>query len=301
MGASVANTATPFRNPSFTTPRKPFEPDLFSEVSGAETSPGGNADLDDTPDPPKTVQTMTAFTGGNTSRPPLFGRYGAGFLGNSPGRAEQRRGKFGNAIVQKVRKRKRIDRDYALVRGRRDESDSESDSGQSQPQSRKGRQSKPEQQPGWFASIFNYIESHPNLPNVLSYYAQLAVNAFIAGLTIFGIYTFWMTVRADVDKASDNERSLVLAEIAKCATDYVVNKCGANSRLPALEMVCNNWQHCMDRDPDSIGRARVSAHTFAEIFNSFIEPISYKAMVQSCLPFPLHHQLIRTVRSLSSL
>lgn len=277
--AATANPATPFRNPSFTTPRKPFEPELFSEVSGAETSPGGNTDFNDTPDPPKPEQTMTAFKG-DTVRKPLFQKYGAGYLGSSPGRADRRGGKYGNAILQqKVRKRKRLERDYALVRGLRNDSDSESDSGESRPQSRKGRKSKQEQQPGYFASIFNYIESHPNLPNVLSYYAQLAVNGFIAALTIFGVWTFWMTVRADVDKASEGERGLVLAEIAKCARDYVDNRCGASSRLPALEIVCDNWEHCMHRDPNSIGRARVSAHTFAQIFNSFIEPISYKAMI----------------------
>jgi len=280
--AVSSTTAPQFRNPSFTTPRKPFDQELFSEVSGAESSPADNADAEDTPDPPKTGQTMTAFTSGATVRQPMFGRYGSSFLGSSPGRAEQRRGKYANAIINKVRKRKRIDRDYALVRGHREGSDSESDGDESRPRSR-GKQPKQESKDGWLASTFNYIESHPNLPNVLSIYAQMAINFFIAGLTVFGVYTFWVTVRADVDKASNDERALVLAEIARCATNYVDNRCGSNQRLPALQVPCEEWEHCMHRDPDSIGRARVSAHTFAQIFNSFIEPISYKAMV--CLLF----------------
>jgi hypothetical protein len=181
-----------------------------------------------------------------------------------------------------VRKRKRIDRDYGLVRSHREGSDSESDGDESRAQS-KGKHQKQESKPGWFASTFDYIESHPNLPNILSIYVQMGINFFIAGLTVFGVYTFWTTVRADVDKASDDERAIVLAEIAKCARDYVDNRCGSDKRLPALEAVCDNWEHCMNRDPNSIGRARVSAHTFAQIFNSFIEPISYKAMV--CLIF----------------
>jgi len=221
---------------------------------------------------------MTAITSGGTVRQPIFGRYGSSFLGSSPGRAEQRRGKYANAIINKVKKRKRIDRDYALVRSHREGSDSESDGDESRPRSRE-KQMKQERKEGWFASTFNYIESHPNLPNVLSIYAQMAINFFIAGLTVFGVYTFWMTVRADVDKASDDERALLLAEITKCATDYVDNRCGSDQRLPALQLPCQGWEHCMRRDPDSIGRARVSAHTFAQIFNSFIEPISYKAMV----------------------
>lgn len=88
-----------------------------------------------------------------------------------------------------------------------------------------------------------------------------------------------MTVRADVDKASENERALVSNEIVLCEKNFAVNGCGSDRRVPALKAVCENWEHCMTRDPDSIGRARVSAHTFAQIFNSFIEPISYKAMI----------------------
>lgn len=220
---------------------------------------------------------MTVSSG--TIRQPLFQRYGAGFLGSSPGRAEQRRGKYVNAIVNKIRKRKRIDRGYALVRGQRDTSETDSDEADSRPRSRKGKPAKEEPQPGYWVSVFNYIESHPNLPNVLSFYAQLGVNTFIAGLTIFGIYTFWMTVRADVDKASENERALILNEIVLCKKNFVDNGCGNDWRVPALKEVCENWENCMRRDPDSIGRARVSAHTFAQIFNSFIEPISYKAMI----------------------
>jgi hypothetical protein len=277
MSAS-SQPAPQFRNPSFTTPRKPFDHELFSETSGIDSSPGETADVDDTPDPPKQIA-MTAFNG-DTVRKPIFGKYGAGFLGTSPSNAERRRGKYGNAIVSKMRKRKRIDRDYALIRGQRSESDSDSEEdARPSREKRKEKALKVEKQPGWFAGILNYIESHPDLPSVLSYYAQLAVNTFIACLTIFGIYTFWTTVRADVDKASEHEMGIVLAEIAKCHRDYVDNRCGHDVRLPALEMVCDNWDLCMNRDPNAIGRARVSAHTFAQIFNSFIEPISYKAMV----------------------
>jgi hypothetical protein len=48
-----------------------------------------------------------------------------------------------------------------------------------------------------------------------------------------------------------------------------------------MEKACLAWEKCMNRDPTVVGRARVSAETFAEIINSFIEPISYKTMVLS--------------------
>lgn len=266
-----------FRNPSFTTPRKASEPEIFSETSGIESSPGEQGDLEETPDQSKSPQTAPLIVSSGTFRQPIFGKYGTGFLGSSPSRTDQRRGKYGKTIIQKMRKRKRIDRDFTTCQN----SDTESDDNM-KPRNRKSKNPKAQvdnTQSTYLASFFNYIESHPNLPNVLSFYAQLTVNLFIAGLMIFGIYTFWTTVRADVDKASEQERSIALAQIAKCAQDFVLNGCGSKARPPVMELPCNEFDLCMNRDPNSVGRARISAHTFAQIFNSFIEPISYKAMI----------------------
>lgn len=222
---------------------------------------------------------MAAFSISNSEKQPLFGRYGAGFLGNSPGRADQRRGKYGNAVVNKIRKRKRIDRDHALILGTRRGSSSDSEEDASRPRSQHLQGNEIKQ--SWFSALLNGIESRPNLPNILSYYAQLSVNFFIAGLTIYGVYVFWATVRADVDKASEEASANVLAEMAVCARQFSENGChNRNTLPPALVTVCDSWETCMSKDPASVGRAKISAHTFAQIFNSFIEPISYKAMVR---------------------
>ena len=69
-----------------------------------------------------------------------------------------------------------------------------------------------------------------------------------------------------------------MTEMAACAKEHTINGCDSASRPPALAIPCAEWARCMNRDPRRVGRARVSAHTFAHIFNSFIEPISYKAM-----------------------
>lgn len=71
----------------------------------------------------------------------------------------------------------------------------------------------------------------------------------------------------------------ILQEMAICSKEYLENRCAPNTRVPAMEKACSAWEKCMNRDPTVVGRARVSAETFAEIINSFIEPISYKTMV----------------------
>lgn len=230
---------------------------------------------------------MTAFSSQVSSRKPLFGKYGANFKGTSPGvRNDLRRMKLGGQPIAKKRKRQhrdgRDDETMGIIRHHRNgsASSSGSESQDSQPNSRStidGNQNSGK--PGWFSSFLSGIESRPNLPNILSYYAQLALNTFVVGLIMFGVYTFWTTIRSDVDKASQKATAEVLSEMANCAKQYAENRCEPSMRLPALETVCNNWEACMTMDPNSVGRARISAKTFAEILDSFIQPISYKAMV----------------------
>ncbi|KAH8816777.1 Di-sulfide bridge nucleocytoplasmic transport domain-containing protein [Xylogone sp. PMI_703] len=258
---SSSTTAPPFRNPSFTTPRKQFEQDILSEVSGAESSPADNADGEDTPDIAQSTKSMTHFKGSPLGKGPLFGRYGAN-----------------TDLMKKVRKRQRITRSRAAIRGNRGASDDESVDGDSGLRS-KSNTPKEDSSQGWLSALLTGIESRPNLPSVLSYYAQLILNFFLVFLTIYGIMMFWSTIRADVDKASEEAKAAVVAEMVLCAKEYVDNKCAPETRVRAMEAVCNNWEQCMSRDPDSVGRARISARTFAEIFNSFIEPISIKAMI----------------------
>ena len=148
------------------------------------------------------------------------------------------------------------------------------------------------------STIFTFIETHPNVPHILSFYAQLLLNLFLIFSFMSILWSFWATIRADVDKKAEEAIAEALAEMAACAHSYRENRCEPETRVPAMESVCKGWERCMDRDPRAGGagvgggkggimgiggggggRALISARTFAEIFNGFVEPISYKAMV----------------------
>jgi Di-sulfide bridge nucleocytoplasmic transport domain len=271
--------ATPFRNPSFTTPRKPFDADLFSEASGADSSPADNADVD-TPEVDHKSKAMTPITSGVTEKKPLFSRFVASSSNHTPGRGAILRGNH-DAALRRVRKRRRAERDKLLLLGRRYSSDSDSDNGEigaGHGKERCGNQNSPQQ--GWLASILTFIASKPTLPYILSYYPQLIFNLFISLFGIYLLISFYFAVQAEVNRESVIAAGAVIAEMAQCAAKYTENKCAPNTRLPALETACQSWETCMNRDPEMVGRARISARTFAEIFNNFIEPISWKAMVR---------------------
>ncbi|KAI5279276.1 hypothetical protein KEM52_004424, partial [Ascosphaera acerosa] len=151
-----------------------------------------------------------------------------------------------------------------------------------QPQHQQLFMPPPPPQQSKFSQVFTFIESHPTVPGILSYYAQFTFNATLALVALYVILSFLLAIRAEVNRASEEVSADILAEMATCARDYVENRCADHSgmpgrRLPALEAICDRWERCMNRDPAKVGRASVSARTLAEIFNGFIEPISYKA------------------------
>lgn len=289
---STPSTKPPFsfRNFPFTTPQKQIETDFSS---GAEPSSPLNADTDDTPEPSarsvlsKSKGAMIRFEGKKSekksSSPGLFSKF------SSLGRGEM--GRRSHLAVThskgKVQKRRRRDGDHD-VRSAPRRSSHGSDF-EEQPGSGEGAQQTPKtaQQMGFIPSVLTFIDAHPGLPNTLSYYVQFLLNFFLALCVMYVLYGIFSTISNDITERAMMESSDILAEMAVCAREFKENKCERDSRVPAMETVCNNWEKCMQRDPYKVGRSRLSAGMFAEIVNSFIEPISLKAIVRSHLPTPI--------------
>lgn len=267
-------TASPFRAPSFTTPRNPIDADFSSGPEGF-SSPE-QADNEDTPEALKSTIDFTNKDGKpfnkRSTLSNFYGRFDPG-----PVRKDATRPKYSDAIVRKIHKKRRRGQTFEkqLALNRRSSEDSEDDEGES-----KGIPPNMVQPPsiGRMSSLFAFIEQYPNAPALISKYLQTFFTAAILAGGFYVIYSIWSTIRADVDRASEDSAAEVLAEMAICAKNYVENRCGGDNRLPALETVCNNWEFCMNRDPNAVRRAQVSAHTFASIINSFVEPISFKTM-----------------------
>ena len=267
---------SPYRAPSFTTPRKPLEIDFSSGPENA-SSPEP-ADHEDTPEAPRTAPiTFTANEAKPTAkRNSLFGLYGRFAL--KPGRGDVAKPSHSSALMRRVQKRRRREQNLGrqLVRARLPSEETSED--ESSVRERRNPV-PPVREVGYMAGLFTFIESFPNAPSLLAKYLQLFFNSAIILGCLYAIYSFWTTIQADVNRASEDAAAETLAEMAACAKSYVENRCAGDSRLPALETVCNNWELCMNRDPKSVKRAKLSAHTFAEILNSFVEPISLKTMV----------------------
>jgi hypothetical protein len=269
----------PLPNPNLWTPRNSKTIDFSS---GGETpdTVDNNADNEATPDLVK-MGRMKKFFGGLGLSGRSTPTKELGVVKGSPGKGEIPKPYSQKAVGRVGKSRKRPDK---RLRTRKDEWESESEAGAAD--QRRNRKVSGNQEPprNNVASFFSYLETHPQLPHLLSFYAQLLLNLFFIFSVMYIAWSFWATIRRDVDEKANEAISAALADMAVCAKSYSENRCDHATRVPAMETVCNAWEKCMQRDPKVVGRARVSAHTFAEIFNSFVEPISYKAMVFSYPP-----------------
>lgn len=128
--------------------------------------------------------------------------------------------------------------------------------------------------------IRNQLWTDPSVPYVLLLYLQLLCNIILVSVVIYLIYVLIVNIRADVRHKIDMYTSDAIREITRCSRDFYRNKCSTdgNVRAPALEQVCTKWEKCMNRDPQQIGRSKITAETFADIVNGFFKPISWKSL-----------------------
>lgn len=236
----------------------------------------------------------------------FLGRFKKQF--NSPGRGEIPRGDIVQTKEKRIRRQRSREANRQLAIQKRysmsgSGSEAENDDSELIPQSRivsprkrsanYNRQPTPddrkttpppkEKGPHWISNLFTFIGAHPTVPHILTFYAQLAFNLFLLGACTYMIYCFWSAIQGDVDKKAFEASADIMADIKDAADHYRLNGCDSKTRAPALKTPCDRWEKLMGQDPMKIARAKVSAHTFAEIFNSFVEPISYKAMLFTAL------------------
>lgn len=117
------------------------------------------------------------------------------------------------------------------------------------------------------------------MPFIVSGYLQLLFNVAMLSLALYGVASFVSSIRHDVDMKVEQFSEEILSEIAICSRDYVENRCSPDTRIPAMQKTCEMWRRCMERDPTLVARSKLNAQTLGEIFNSFVEPLSYKAMI----------------------
>ncbi|KAI1436457.1 hypothetical protein GGR50DRAFT_651374 [Xylaria sp. CBS 124048] len=273
-----ATAATPFRNATFTTPRKPFDIDVTSPT---ESSPAVTeaSELPETPDHDQ------SFDFDNMALIPVsVSRHKTPLSRKANGKGEISKVVF--PMRDKVRKRKRYNADKD-VSGYRlpyihpaevDGSEYESDDSTFQPNRSHG-QRKDRRKEGWISSFFATVQRHPHVPGILGYWLNLTFSAFSVCMTIWVGWIIFAGLREDFATARSSVRTEVLQEIDRCRADYINNKCyPVQDRLPAVYALCEQWFNCMNQNPDNVQKVQLGAKSIVQIINEIVDTMSYKTL-----------------------
>ncbi|KFA47462.1 hypothetical protein S40293_02115 [Stachybotrys chartarum IBT 40293] len=297
-------SAPPFRNPAFTTPRKPFDEVVMSEASGAEDSPAALTENSDYPnDTPEIDRFGELNMGANAPKSPSkvdkltrYGKSGPLTKKATSGKGEIRGHRSGFSATDVARKRKRHlwDRDVGSASSHRqdwDGSDSDSDEGYGSQPGRGRSRTKQGKRTGFVGSLFHMLDEHPNAPENLTRWISFGFNLLLVFISAFFCWGAVNTVRSDIYNANEAARSELMSKMTECQTQYTLNECSRKDR-PALREMCDEWYDCMMQNPESIMRVKVTAKQIAEIINEFAETMSLRAWVgssQSMARIPINH------------
>ncbi|KAK2590934.1 hypothetical protein QQS21_011375 [Conoideocrella luteorostrata] len=282
---SSKNTAPPFRNPAFTTPRKAVDEVVFSEASGAEDSPAATEASDypcDTPDMDRKadISMGTTMTPLKIDKSARYGKTAGMSKKHASGKGVIRPHRDLDVTMRK-RKRHNADKDVGSISRHGgydvDSWESDSDAGDGRPGSGRphgnGMQVK---QKGPFESFFYALNKYPNTPDHMQRWMQLGANVFLISVLTYVSWSVVSTIRTDISNANAVAQTKLVSQMEGCAHQYNINNCAKNDR-PALKALCDEWYDCKMQDPEAIMRVKVTAKQVAEIINEFTETMHLKA------------------------
>lgn len=269
--------STAFTNPAFLTPRDKNSGDMDADDSPAMTEASGIADTPDmdvseiteyqSPSPVKPVKSRIMSSGKKSGKGDLPRATGLGFAHD------------------RVRKRARVERDKDIsgtrsrLPGGCDENDSDysaydSDDGNERRRSKRDM--------GWLHFTLSTISANPQAPIIISYYLQLFIDTFFGGLLVWTVWGMFKSVWDETIYSANRAREDKSAEIQACTQSYLINKCAPlSSRVPAMQAPCNEWETCMNQDPNSVAGVKASLSHLADIINEFTTRLSWKSIVST--------------------
>ncbi|KAI8094825.1 Brl1/Brr6 domain-containing protein [Gilbertella persicaria] len=83
--------------------------------------------------------------------------------------------------------------------------------------------------------------------------------------------------RHDMKVKITSYESDLLGEQIYCQQQYGLNRCGPETRLPAVNHLCREWEQCMHR-PIAVSKSQILAETLADMANAFSDGLTLKTM-----------------------
>lgn len=122
------------------------------------------------------------------------------------------------------------------------------------------------------------ILSDPQCISNITILVQIILNILmILGFLGFAVFTI-LTIKHDVHRKISGYTNNLINEINSCKRDYLINNCSPDIRVPALEVKCNEWDTCMNQNPELIITSIAYFEILSDCVNAFFKNISIKSL-----------------------
>lgn len=124
-----------------------------------------------------------------------------------------------------------------------------------------------------------YSSMFMELPALLHEWAHLIYNLFLLCVLAYFVSAVVMSLYSDYTMKFKEMQQMVIQENTDCRRHYSDNRCLPDTRVPAMQQQCQEWEKCMHRDTKAIAATKISATVLAEILDTFVQTLSYKTIL----------------------
>ncbi|KAI9315184.1 Di-sulfide bridge nucleocytoplasmic transport domain-containing protein [Dichotomocladium elegans] len=110
-------------------------------------------------------------------------------------------------------------------------------------------------------------------------YLPLAYNMVLLLPLVYILFFLVYMFHHDFQMKTKAHQAAILQDVLTCGKNYEINQCHPSTRVPALEAQCQAWEICASQNPTMISRSVILGEMMGEALNSFIDPISFKAVI----------------------
>ncbi|KAM0672405.1 hypothetical protein CWI42_011620 [Ordospora colligata] len=115
------------------------------------------------------------------------------------------------------------------------------------------------------------------LPVMLIRYLHLVLNVVMIGFICYAVVYVFVSIQRDIRYKVSNRKLHIKKEIEDARTSYEINKCHPDTRVPAIEELCNKWECTIKNGNGSVGYTRIIAEVFGDVLDGFVRKFSMKS------------------------
>lgn len=128
--------------------------------------------------------------------------------------------------------------------------------------------------PKVLTSLFNFSYN----PALYIVSLHLFLNFFIVAVLIFTISYILLCAGRDISYKISLKKSETLTLIEEAKKLYILNKCDPTTRVPALQLQCDQWDHLIRHGFYSIKYTKIVIEMFADVLDGFVAKFKFKSL-----------------------